>query len=76
MFWELYQPQVVGQTRKLIFGYTLQDRAIVAQLMNMRLNLAEKHLEILKKSIQERILDNGFISDIELEKLATKIMKQ
>ncbi|MFX1340289.1 MAG: hypothetical protein ACFFDK_16890, partial [Promethearchaeota archaeon] len=29
MTWELFQPQVVGQTRKLIFGATtLQDRAL------------------------------------------------
>ncbi|MFX1411030.1 MAG: hypothetical protein ACFFA6_11810 [Promethearchaeota archaeon] len=74
--WELYQPHVVGQTRKLIFGATtLQDRAIKVKLFKMGLNFNEKHITILREKIQERIKNNNFISEKELEDLAKKVVR-
>ncbi|MFX1436453.1 MAG: LeuA family protein [Promethearchaeota archaeon] len=69
--WELYQPHIVGQSRKLIFGATtLQDRAISAKLENMGLNPTKKNIEILRRKIQEKIKNQEYITEEELEKLA------
>jgi len=69
--WELYQPYIVGQTRKLIFGATtLQDRAITAKLENMGLSPTKKNVEMLKRKIQEKIKIQKYITEEELEKLA------
>ena len=74
--WELFQPHVVGQTRKLIFGSTtLQSRAIQAKLEKMGLNPTEKHLKIIQKKIQEKIKSQDYISEKELEDLAVDIIE-
>ena len=73
--WELFQPHVVGQTRKLIFGATtLQDRAIKAKLDKLGLQPNENHLKTLRKKIQERIKIDEYITEEELEKLAKEII--
>jgi len=73
--WELFQPHVVGQTRKLIFGATtLQDRAIKAKLMKMGLNPTRKHIEILLERIKEKIKKQEYISEDELEILAREVL--
>jgi len=74
--WELYQPNVVGQSRKLIFGATtLQDRAIKAKLSKMGLEPSENHLDILRDEIKKKINKKSFITEEELEILAHKIIK-
>ena len=74
--WELFQPHVVGQSRKLIFGATtLQDRAIKAKLNKIGLNPTEEHLKILREKIQAKIKIQDFISEKELEDLAKEIVK-
>ncbi|MFX0188340.1 MAG: hypothetical protein ACFE8A_11465 [Candidatus Hodarchaeota archaeon] len=74
--WELYQPHIVGQSRKLIFGATtLQDRAIKAKLSKMDLNPTDAHLKQLREKIKERIKVQDFISEKELEDIAKKIVK-
>ncbi|MEE9376829.1 MAG: hypothetical protein V3V33_02200 [Candidatus Lokiarchaeia archaeon] len=74
--WELYQPQIVGQSRKLIFGATtLQDRAISAKLVKMGLNPTEKNIDFLRSKIQEKIKNQKYISEKELEKLALNFIK-
>ena len=76
MTWELYQPHVVGQTRKLIFGATtLQDRAIIAKLTKMGLTATQEHINKLREKVQERIKNQDFISEEELENLARQIVK-
>ncbi|MFX0048836.1 MAG: hypothetical protein ACFE8G_11820 [Candidatus Hermodarchaeota archaeon] len=76
MTWELFQPQVIGQSRKLIFGATtLQDRALKVKLNKIGLEPTEKHLDILRKKIQEKIKAQDFISEKELENLAKDIIK-
>ena len=73
--WELYQPQIVGQTRKLIFGATtLQDRAIKAKLDKMGLSFTENHLKSLRKRIQEKIKIQEYITEEQLEKIAREII--
>ncbi len=74
--WELFQPHIVGQSRKLIFGATtLQARAIKAKLTKMGLNPTENHLNILIGKVQEKIKNQEYISEKELEDLALKIVK-
>jgi len=74
--WELFQPHVVGQTRKLIFGATtLQDRALKAKLEKIGLKATENNINILRKKIQEKIKAQDYISEEELEDLAKKIIK-
>ncbi|MFX1588665.1 MAG: homoaconitate hydratase, partial [Promethearchaeota archaeon] len=74
--WELFQPHVVGQTRKLIFGSTtLQNRAIKAKLEKMGLNPTEEHLNLIQKKIQEKIKRQEYISEKELEDLAIDIIE-
>jgi methanogen homocitrate synthase len=74
--WELYKPNVVGQSRKLIFGATtLQDRAIKAKLSKMGLEPSENHLDILRDEIKKKINKKSFITEEELEILAHKIIK-
>ena len=74
--WELYQPWVVGQSRKLIFGATtLQDRAIKAKLNKMGLNPNQNDLDVLLEKIQEKIKFQDYISEKELEELAKKVIK-
>ncbi|MFX0025109.1 MAG: hypothetical protein ACFE8M_01750 [Candidatus Hermodarchaeota archaeon] len=74
--WELFQPQVVGQTRKLIFGpTTLQSRAIKVKLEKMGLSPTEEHLKIILKKIQEKIKHQKYISEKELENLANELIK-
>ncbi|MFW9936643.1 MAG: hypothetical protein ACFFD5_03285 [Candidatus Thorarchaeota archaeon] len=74
--WELYQPYVVGQTRKLIFGATtLQDRALMAKLSKMGLSPTATHIEILRKKIQEKIKIHDFITEKELEEIAKEVIK-
>ncbi|MFX1359751.1 MAG: hypothetical protein ACFE8T_05365 [Promethearchaeota archaeon] len=74
--WELFQPYVVGQTRKLIFGSTtLQSRAIKAKLEKMGLSPTEEHLKIIQKKIQEKIKSQDYISEKELEDLAINIVE-
>ena len=76
MTWELYQPHVVGQTRKLIFGATtLQDRAIIAKLTKMGLTPTQEHINRLREKVQQRIKNQDFISEEELENLAREIVK-
>jgi len=73
--WELFQPHVVGQTRKLIFGATtLQDRAIKAKLDKMGLHPTENHLKTLRKRIQDKIKIQEYISEEELEKIARELI--
>jgi isopropylmalate/homocitrate/citramalate synthase len=73
--WELFQPSVVGQSRKLIFGATtLQDRAIRAKLNKMRLSPTDEHIKIIREKIQEKIKTQDYISEQELEDLAKKIV--
>ena len=73
--WELYQPHVVGQTRKLIFGATtLQDRAIKAKLVKMGLEPTEEHIKLIRKKIQKKIKNQDYITEEELEKLALKFI--
>jgi len=73
--WELFQPHVVGQTRKLIFGATtLQDRAIKAKLTKMGLEPTEKHMKTLQREIQEKRKKHDYVSEEELETLAKKII--
>jgi isopropylmalate/homocitrate/citramalate synthase len=73
--WELYQPYVVGQTRKLIFGATtLQDRAIRAKLQKMDLNPTNNHIDIIRDTIKERLQTKNYISEKELEEIAKKII--
>ena len=75
--WELYQPQVVGQTRKLTFGATtLQDRAIKTKLLKMGLTPTENHLITLCNKIQEKIKNQEFISEKEFEDLALQISRK
>jgi len=74
--WELFQPHVVGQTRKLIFGATtLQNRAIKAKLNKMGLDPTEDHLQKIRALIKEKIKIQDFISEEELEELAREIVK-
>jgi len=74
--WELYQPQIVGQSRKLIFGATtLQNRAIIAKLVKMGLKPTNKNIDFLRGKIQEKIKDQKYISEEELEKLALNFIK-
>jgi isopropylmalate/homocitrate/citramalate synthase len=74
--WELFQPHVVGQTRKLIFGSTtLQERAIKAKLEKMGLKPTDEHLKIILKKIQEKIKIQDYISEKELEDLAISLVK-
>jgi isopropylmalate/homocitrate/citramalate synthase len=74
--WELFQPQVVGQSRKLIFGSTtLQNRAIIAKLEKMGLKPTEGQLNIILDKIKEKIKSQDFISEKELEELAIQIIK-
>lgn len=74
--WELYQPHVVGQTRKLIFGATtLQDRALKAKLNKIGLEPTAEQLDTLRKQIKEKIKTQDFISEKELEELAKKTLK-
>jgi 2-isopropylmalate synthase len=76
MTWELYQPHVVGQTRKLIFGATtLQDRAIIAKLTKMSLTPTQEQIERLREKIKQRIINQDFISEEEIENLAREIVK-
>ncbi len=73
--WELFQPHVVGQSRKLIFGATtLQDRAIRAKLAKMALKPTDKHIKILRRKIQDKIKTQEYISEEELENLARKVI--
>ena len=73
--WELFQPYVVGQSRKLIFGATtLQDRAIRAKLAKMALKPTDTHIEILRQKIQDKIKTQEYISEEELENLARKVI--
>jgi len=73
--WELYQPHVVGQTRKLMFGATtLQDRAIKAKLVKMGLEPTEEHTKLIRKKIQKKIKNQDYITEEELEKLARKFI--
>lgn len=73
--WELFQPHVVGQTRKLIFGATtLQDRAIKAKLNKLGLQPNENHLKTLRKRIQEKIKEEKYITEDELEKYARELI--
>ena len=73
--WELFQPYVVGQKRKLIFGATtLQNRAIKAKLSKMGLEPTDTHLQKLRETIQKKIKSQEFISEKELEDLARKII--
>jgi len=73
--WELFQPYVVGQTRKLIFGATtLQDRAIKAKLEKMDLNPTNTHIDIIRAKIKERLQTKNFISEKELEDIAKEII--
>jgi isopropylmalate/homocitrate/citramalate synthase len=74
--WELYQPHIVGQSRKVIFGASrLHDRAIKAILSKMGLSPTPKYVQELREKIQERIKVQDFISEKELEDLAKKIVK-
>lgn len=74
--WELIQPHVIGQTRKLIFGATtLQSRAIKAKLIKMGLNPTDKEIQTLRTEIETLIKTKEFISEEEFEKLAKKIVK-
>ena len=76
MTWELFQPHVVGQTRKLIFGATtLQDRAIIAKLTKIGLSPTQEQIDKLKARIQEKIKSQEFITEKELEDLAREINK-
>lgn len=76
MTWELYQPHVVGQTRKLIFGATtLQDRAIVAKLTKMGLTPTQEHIDDIRGKVQKRIKNQDFITEEELENLARETIK-
>ncbi|MHA1488709.1 MAG: homocitrate synthase/isopropylmalate synthase family protein [Promethearchaeota archaeon] len=73
--WELYQPHVVGQTRKLIFGATtLQDRALKAKLNKMGLDPTQEHIDTLREKMKEKIKSQDFISEEELEDFARKII--
>lgn len=74
--WELFQPPIVGQSRKLIFGATtLQDRAIKAKLSKMSLKPSEDHLEIIRRKIEKKINRRKYISEEELEVIARRIIK-
>ncbi|TFG21246.1 MAG: hypothetical protein EU529_13785 [Promethearchaeota archaeon] len=74
--WELFQPHVVGQNRKLIFGATtLQDRALKAKLNKIGLTPTAEQLDTLRKQIKEKIKTQDFISERELEELAKKTLK-
>ncbi|MFW9949647.1 MAG: hypothetical protein ACFFKA_05940 [Candidatus Thorarchaeota archaeon] len=74
--WELFQPQVVGQSRKLIFGSTtLQNRAIRAKLEKMGLRPSETQLNIILDKIKAKIKTQDFITEKELEELAIQIIK-
>ena len=74
--WELFQPHVVGQTRKLIFGATtLQDRALIAKLTKMGLIPSQEHIDSLRKKVQEKIKNQEFITEEEFEILAREIIK-
>ena len=73
--WELFQPHVVGQSRKLIFGATtLKDRALKAKLLKMGFEPSEKHIETLRNEIKERIKIQEYLSEEELEVLVRKIV--
>ena len=73
--WELFQPHVVGQSRKLIFGATtLQNRAIKAKLAKMGLMPTDKHIEFLRHKIQDKLQTKEYISEEELENLAKKVI--
>ena len=77
VYMALYQPQVVGQTRKLTFGATtLQDRAIKTKLLKMGLTPTENHLITLRNKIQEKIKKQEFISEKEFEDLALQISRK
>ncbi len=72
--WELFQPQVVGQTRKLIFGATtLQDRAFLAKLNKMGLKPTEMQLKRIRKEVSRKIKSQDYISEQEFEEIAKKI---
>ena len=74
--WELFQPHVVGQTRKLIFGATtLQDRAIKAKLAKMGLVPTENHMKLLRNEIREKIKIHKYISEEDLEVIARNIIQ-
>ncbi len=74
--WELYQPNIVGQSRKLIFGATtLQDRAITAKLEIMGLKPTKENIEVLRKKIQDKIKCQKYIMEEELEKIALSLKK-
>jgi len=74
--WELFQPAIVGQSRKLIFGATtLQERAIKAKLSKMSLKPSEDHIEIIRRKIEKKIKRRKYISEEELEVIAQKIIK-
>jgi isopropylmalate/homocitrate/citramalate synthase len=69
--WELFQPHIVGQSRKLIFGATtLQNRAITAKLEKMGLTATKENIKFLREKIQEKIKNQHYITEEELEKLA------
>jgi methanogen homocitrate synthase len=74
--WELIQPYVIGQTRKLIFGATtLQTRAIKAKLRKMGLNLTDQELHTLQTRVEELIKTNEYITEEEFENLANNFVK-
>jgi len=74
--WELIQPQVVGQSRKLIFGATtLQTRAIKAKLSKMGLIPSNQEIQNLRNKLETLIKTMGFITEQEFEKLANEIVK-
>ena len=72
--WELFQPQVVGQTRKLIFGATtLQDRAFLAKINKMGLKPTEMQLKRIREEVSRKIKSQDYISEQEFEEIAKKI---
>jgi isopropylmalate/homocitrate/citramalate synthase len=74
--WELIQPHVIGQNRKLIFGATtLQSRAIKAKLTKMGLTPTDAQVELLREKVEKLIKTKEFITEEELEELALEVVK-
>lgn len=74
--WELYQPQVVGQTRKLVFGATtLQTRALRAKLTKMGLKPTSSQIEEIQNQIRKLLKQEKYVQESEIEKIAKKIVK-
>ncbi len=74
--WELIQPHVIGQTRKLIFGATtLQSRAIKAKLNKMGLTPTDAQVELIREKVEKLIKTKEFITEEELEELALEVVK-